>query len=395
MSCANGASVKSGLDPNQQILVDRYLWEQVTGSPSSWLDPILEALVPTTIKLSDLCAANLSDPPLPDLVTIAAAFARDPISLASVLSWVRQKLEYSQFATGCVCNAGSGTSNCTQTISGSYTASGNMADWKTLSNFPPLQWATQITDVSFSFSGGNAQVQVLTENAPGGTVTVLNDTGGFVPPGTYNHAFNVTPSAPDNIPSANQTVNGQIAFFTKAQSSAVTVTWSMTVNGQCSQTTTPPTSPTQPTQPPQLTLPPSWACSSTGDLCTRLQQISEKIDWMFSQVNLIQRQIVPFAYVPGVTVSVSGNGSLAVSGILGLSLSLTDTRSGITNFPDNPTTIIDLGWLTTSTSDGNEEALPIRRTNQLFLGISPAVTSVRWALPVGVSGTLKTLLREP
>jgi hypothetical protein len=116
---------------------------------------------------------------------------------------------------------------------------------------------------------------------------------------------------------------------------------------------------------------------------------------MFSQVNLIQRQIVPFAYVPGVTVSVSGNGSLAVSGILGLSLSLTDTRSGITNFPDNPTTIIDLGWLTTSTSDGNEEALPIRRTNQLFLGISPAVTSVRWALPVGVSGTLKTLLREP
>lgn len=160
--------------------------------------------------------------------------------------------------------------------------------------------------------------------------------------------------------------------------------------------TGPPTTPPAPAVPslPNIPNDPTPTYCADSDVCATLARIESRLKVMDGYTQLIQRQVVPFAYLRGTPVAVSGQGSTAVQGILGVSLSLTDSRSGVGNYPDNPTSYFDLGWLTFGTADGYLSAHPIRRLADLVLDVSPAVTTVHWSLPSGVSGTLTPLVRE-
>lgn len=388
MACPHGAEVKSGVDPDHLVPVDRSLWESVTGAPASWLDPILDTFTQEWIKTSDLCALNLSDPPLPTTADLIAAATNPATIPASLYTWVRDKLRYAQFAQQCVCSSTSGL--CHEDFGPTSFNSTVGVSWTPGIEQPIPAWAgvqawgrVQLLS-SGCFTNVDALIQwrdashAFISNTPvayGGHTLGPVDTGLVDPPAGAAYA----------------TINGR----NEDPSCVSTLAMELHFQGTCTPAPAPPTAPTQPTQPPDLTLPPAWSCGTSGDICTRLQQLDQRIRSIQDYVTLIQRQHVPFAYVTGASFTASGQGSHAVQGILGLSVSFTALPSGRSNYPDNPASYFDLGWLTLCTADGCEAARPLHRQQELILDVSPAVTSVRWSLPSGAAATLMPLVREP
>jgi hypothetical protein len=112
-------------------------------------------------------------------------------------------------------------------------------------------------------------------------------------------------------------------------------------------------------------------------------------------VTLIQRQKVPFAYVPGtVHAGLTGSGVITVSGILGLLATLT-LPAWIGSVGNNPPHLFQAGFLTPGNSDGYSATLKLDRNPALFLDLDGDVTRVGYNLHSGVSLDLTELLREP
>lgn len=388
MTCTYGASVKSGVDPNQQIPVDRSLWESVTGAPSSWLDPLLDTFTQEYIKASDLCALNLADPTLPSTADIVACVTQPWSCLPSVHQWIRDKLRYAAFADNCSCNAPAG-GLCPNGSHSSSPYTGSNAGYLTWDGYSSVPAGTDHIRVypNVRSCANNSAVIGMEVYWKNGSGVETHLTGCGQPCNTVDDPTRYCEYSTPGI--------AQIAYggFTTIGGTSYTVQPYVNYFYSCSATTPP--APTKPSQPTDYTVTPSWSCSTTGDLCTRLQQIEQRLLSVQGLVTLIQRQRAPFAYVTGAGTSISGSGVVAVQGILGVSLALSDSRSGITNYPDNPDTYFDLGWLSFCTADGCQDARPIRRHNDVILEVSPAITSVRYTLPSGVSGTLTPLLRQP
>lgn len=427
-ACAAGATVKTGVDGTASMLVDRWLWEQATGSASSWLDPILDLFTPSFIKVSDLCALNLDDPPLPSVDTIIAALARDPFSIATVMTWLRQKLEYWAFSQNCTCTASTAPACVANYLNEATTPSVTGVSNDSPSRLwiatiePPntptyTVWGIDLympeaTTIQVGWtrliSGFPQHIDAFTSSVGWHTYQFSSPlvlTAGELdsvwwrktPSTAAGDESYYTTSPPNPWPSAGFT------FSYKVSSWSDTTGLGTSFGGLpafqpivCQQNPfgVPPPAVVQPPQPPTLILPPSWTCGTTADLCARLQQVEQKINTIVNAVTLIQRQNAPFAYLRQASFPVSGQGSHAVQGILGVSLALADSRTGVSNYPDNPTSYFDLGWISFGTADGMQNAVEIRRRSDLFLGVSPAVTVVSWSLPSGVSGTCTPLVRE-
>jgi hypothetical protein len=115
---------------------------------------------------------------------------------------------------------------------------------------------------------------------------------------------------------------------------------------------------------------------------------------MRTQVDLVQRQSVPFAYLLGATHAVSGSGSFAVQGIIGLAVAISSAPAWVGRSGLDPTAHFTYGWLHVGTADGWERGEKLLFSNQLVLPLSGAVTQVGYDLEPGVSGTITELLRE-
>jgi hypothetical protein len=139
-----------------------------------------------------------------------------------------------------------------------------------------------------------------------------------------------------------------------------------------------------------------------ADLCTVLNAIQRQllatnstVALIRQDVQLIQRQKVPFAYVPGsLTAGLTGNGQLAVSGILGLAVELTTLPFAIGEEDGNPLAYFGSGWVATGTADGWRSSTPIRH-NPMWLPAEPDDTLVGYSLPPGAVANIQTFVREP
>jgi len=112
-------------------------------------------------------------------------------------------------------------------------------------------------------------------------------------------------------------------------------------------------------------------------------------------ITLIQRQHVPFAYVPGASHSVSGSGEVAVSGILGLLIELDSIPSRAGVLEGTPETVYSVGWVNVGTADGWTKKHVIEHSPMLILDVPPSTTRVGYSLPGDVSGDITELVREP
>lgn len=137
-------------------------------------------------------------------------------------------------------------------------------------------------------------------------------------------------------------------------------------------------------------------CTSLNQLARQLNALSAQVGYLRQDVTLIQRQHVPFAYVSGATHSgLSGNGSFAVQGILGLSVSFSIVPNYLGQESTDPTTYLFLGEIGLGTVSGTQERYRLTHNPHLILGIDGSVTAVHYSLVGGVVGSIVELKREP
>src|SRR5919197_2398346 len=316
-SCTYGASVKSGLNPDQQILVDRSLYEQVTGTPPSWFDWFLDIFSFDKIKLSDLCALNLDDPAVPTAEQLAAAFTLDHNAYQLVHDYILGKLRFNAFSTYCSCNAAPGAtpSGCVNFLMGS-------TGWGAVTAGSSYYLGNRFhTGTSIQHLSGWAWLQGSGETEPH-EFRLYDSSHNLLNTWTLTHtSTNVTwliYTIPTTVQLAANTQyvltaklsvgnsfqrNGLVSTGNAGRDvnyqeflDTVTNTWGTSTGNQsavdptmCNTGNAPysPPAPTVPTQPPTLTVPSPSPCSTTAALCTRIAQMGQKLDWLRQDVNLL------------------------------------------------------------------------------------------------------------
>jgi len=141
-----------------------------------------------------------------------------------------------------------------------------------------------------------------------------------------------------------------------------------------------------------------------GDICATLDAIQRQLLGLAtnlqlnrSDVRLIQRQKVPFAYLPGTNhVGLTGNGTFTVSGILGLSVAFSATPPGLSSDVDSiaPSSYF-LGWINLGTVDGWLRKIPLVHNPQLILDVEATITTVEYELPPLTTAAILELRSEP
>lgn len=131
--------------------------------------------------------------------------------------------------------------------------------------------------------------------------------------------------------------------------------------------------------------------------CTGIDPLTTStLNLILQRLDLMQRQIVPFAYITGTTHSgLSGTGTVSVQGVLGVLLNVSiPSRAG--ESVGTPDTRFDVGWINFGTADGYEERRFIQSDSQLvFPNVGGIWTIVGYSLLPGVTMTLTEIIREP
>lgn len=117
---------------------------------------------------------------------------------------------------------------------------------------------------------------------------------------------------------------------------------------------------------------------------------------ILAQVNLIQRQSVPFAYTPSTThTGLSGSGVISISGLIGAKVSITTLPASLGRSGTTPLEIFDAGFITFGTADGYPTSIRLEHNPQLMLPARcSAYTDLAYDLHPGVVVTITELLRE-
>jgi hypothetical protein len=135
---------------------------------------------------------------------------------------------------------------------------------------------------------------------------------------------------------------------------------------------------------------PIQACCPPDAVATGL------LNSILQMVTLVQRQIAPFAYVTGAShAGLSGNGTIAVSGLLGIKVDVTTAPGRLGETLGDPTTIWDAGWVNIGTPDGFGPRQFISSNPMVILPVSGAATSIGYSIPPDVTITITELAREP
>lgn len=131
--------------------------------------------------------------------------------------------------------------------------------------------------------------------------------------------------------------------------------------------------------------------------CPPDPSLDQRINELLVTVTLIQRALVPFAYIAGsVHSGLTGSGSFAIQGILGAKVSLTTVPSQLGRSGLLPEELFDAGFVTFSTPDGYPHSVRVEHNPQLVLPPRASVyTAFSYDLHPGVVATVTELLREP
>lgn len=156
--------------------------------------------------------------------------------------------------------------------------------------------------------------------------------------------------------------------------------------------------------PPPLAAPPpalincdqSDLCASLDKMSRMLRTITAQLAAVLSDVTLVQRQGVPFAYIRGTAhVGLIGLGDFTVSGLIGLAVDFTTIPPIYPPIAGDPATYHKLAKITIGTMDGWERSWHATHDPYLILPIVGAITKVGYNLPDGIVATITELVREP
>lgn len=131
--------------------------------------------------------------------------------------------------------------------------------------------------------------------------------------------------------------------------------------------------------------------------CPADQFQTAAIQQILEYVQLLQRQLVPFAHIGGAVHSgLTGQGTLTVNGLLGIKVDLTTIPASYGSAVGSPEFHFDLGWVSVLTPDGliDERRLSAQLVNW-FPRLMSDATVIGYSLSPGVVATITEVLREP
>jgi hypothetical protein len=134
-----------------------------------------------------------------------------------------------------------------------------------------------------------------------------------------------------------------------------------------------------------------------GPCCAPDERLVAQINSILTAVTLLQRQTAPFGYVYGANhTALSGDGSIAVSDLIGVSIDVTTLPGSYGEMIGTPTELFGLGFVTLGTADGWESSRRIDHDGTLFLpGAAGVFTLIGYTLRPGVVVSIRELIREP
>lgn len=125
--------------------------------------------------------------------------------------------------------------------------------------------------------------------------------------------------------------------------------------------------------------------------------LQTQLDRILGMVTLIQRQLAPFAYVSGAVHSgLTGNGSIAVQGLIGAQLHVTAFGAEVSELDGDPDVLFSAGWVNWGSADGVTPREFLTAAEQVsFPAAAGAMTEIHYSLGVGVALEITELEREP
>jgi hypothetical protein len=155
--------------------------------------------------------------------------------------------------------------------------------------------------------------------------------------------------------------------------------------------------------PPGAPPPPTPIGCDEADICTildtmmrMLHSMSAQISYARADIQLIQRQHVPFGYVRStVHAGLTGDGELAVSDLIGVEVVANTIPGWVGTEFGTPDELFTIGRISLGTVDGYGPALNIAHNPELMFPIDGSVTRIGYSLTPGVVATITELVREP
>jgi hypothetical protein len=146
----------------------------------------------------------------------------------------------------------------------------------------------------------------------------------------------------------------------------------------------------------------SWYCngaSPTGSPCDNSADINallSMLDYIRGQVDLIQRQSVPFATVGQVIHSgLSGSGHIDVNGLIGCKFTVTSLPGSVGVYEGDTDELFDIGWFNWVGPDGASPRAWIGASPQVsYPRAAGAYTRISYSLRPGVVVELQEIRRE-
>ena len=137
--------------------------------------------------------------------------------------------------------------------------------------------------------------------------------------------------------------------------------------------------------------------TATPGCCPPDALLNGQLSQILQLVTLMQRQLVPFAYVSSTThPGLTGQGTIAIQGLLGLRIQLTTYPVPVQNEASTPTFLFSLGWVSLSDANGFIDETRAHAANQVwFSRIASDATLIGYSFPAGVVATITELQREP
>jgi hypothetical protein len=344
-TCASGADVKSGGDPDEMVLVDNESWSRITGNMNDWLGWFVSFFTGRYVKASDLCALNPEDPPDIDFLSLLGSVGHDPFALLQWNEWWDKKVTYANFVDKCVCLS-PGAFSCTTLLNhpwGGANTSGDLQNYRFGVEFVPsvdLWCYGGYLEVASVGSGvmrhgivesGGFSLNYLVDVTP----TVGDHTfffpipqhlfGGHTYKYYYQTAYTGWTMKQDSFNTTPTTIAG-VYYSQHVYQSDLTSPWITHPNATtspdplfCPDPAMPPM-PTDVVQPPELDLPTLDVCSAatTATLCAALTLVNERLLWLMRQVTVLQRRELPFTALPGTPATgLTSSGTLPVQDIVG------------------------------------------------------------------------------
>lgn len=145
-----------------------------------------------------------------------------------------------------------------------------------------------------------------------------------------------------------------------------------------------------------------WNCPSSvgfpqAPCCPPDPVLAGQINQILQAVTLIQRQAVPFAYLAStVHAGLSGAGSFAVQGLLGVKIELTTIPGSLYQDGSTPPFVFSAGWVSMEDGNGFIDETRAHAASQVWLSrIASDATVIGYSFKPGVVATITELLREP